>query len=168
MLFSLAAAVGAAAPMSADDDGPSAVESGVNNATNIFTGFFEAIGNNGYQTGTALITATVALVIMVNLKTNQFIAGGVSIGAFWVGWLGWNTITDNDNQLFPGDVQATRLWDVAFTSDMGFLFVAVVGCILAFFLWRKGASVLSRVLLFVGGVVGASLIYNIIESIRST
>jgi len=168
MLLSLAAAVGAVAPMSADTDGQSAVESGVNNATNIFTGFFEAIGNDGYQTGTALIVATFALVIMVNLKTNKFIAGGVSIGAFWAGWLGWNTVTNNDNQLFPGDVQATRLWDLAFASDMGFLFVAVVGCVLAFFLWRKGTSLLNRIILLVGGMVGASLIYNIFESIRST
>lgn len=162
-----AVAAVSAAPMSADD-GQSAVESGVNNATNIFTGFFEAIGNNGYQTGTALIALTVVLVIMVNLKTNNIIAAGVSIGAFWAGWLGWNTVTDNDNQLFPGDVQSTRLWDVAFTSDMGFLFVAAVGCVLAFFLWRKGTSTLNRVLLFVGGILGASLLYNIFESIRAT
>jgi len=168
MLLSLGAIMGTAAPMSADNGGQTAVEAGVNNATNIFTGFIDAIGNNGYQTGTALITATVALVIMVNLKTNKLIAAGVAIGAFWAGWLGWNTITDNDNQLFPGEVQATRLWDVAFTSDMGFLFVAAVGCLLAFFLWRKGTSVLSRIILFVGGIFGASLIYNIIESIRST
>lgn len=168
MLHELAVAVALAAPMAPDDSGDSAVRSGVNSASNIFVGFFEAIGNNGYQTGTALIVATLALVAMVNIKTNQIIAGGVAIGAFWAGWLGWNTITDNDNQLFPGDVQATRLWDIAFTSDMGFLFVAAVGCVLAFFLWRTATSLVNRIVLFIGGVLGASLIYNIIESVRDT
>lgn len=164
MLLSLGATLDAAAPMSADTDG----ESAVNSATNVFTGFFEAVGNDGYHTGAALIAATVALVIMVNLKTNMIVTVGVSIGAFWAGWLAYNTLTNSDNQLFPGDVQATQLWDVGFTSDMGFLFVAAVGCILAFFLWRTGTSLLNRIVLLVGGVLGASLIHNIFESIRST
>ncbi len=168
MLLSLSAIAGAAAPTSAGDGDPTAVESTVDEASNVISGFIEAIGNNGYQTGTALIVATLALIAMVNAGTNKLVAAGVAIGAFWAGWLGWNTVTGNDNQLFPGEVQATQLWDVAFTSDQGFLFVVVVGCLLAFFLWRKGLGLFTRIGLFLGGVLGASLLYNIYESVVAT
>lgn len=133
----------------------------------VFTNVFDALGANGYQTGTAVIVATVALVVLLNLGTNKFATGGVVVGAFWAGWLGWNTFTDNDNQLFPGDIQATKLWDVAFTSDIGFLFVAIVSCALAALLWRTGISLASRVIVLIGGVMGASLLYNLYESVQS-
>ena len=53
MLSRMLATVGAAAPKSPDPAEPPAVETGVDNATNIFTGIFDAIGDNGYQTGAA-------------------------------------------------------------------------------------------------------------------
>ncbi|MFK7919433.1 MAG: hypothetical protein AB8G14_15260 [Ilumatobacter sp.] len=133
----------------------------------VFANVFDALGDNGYQTGTAVIVATAALVVLLNLGTNKFAVGAVVVGAFWAGWLGWNTFTDNDNQLFPGDIQATKLWDVAFTSDIGFLFVAVVSCVLAALLWRTGIGLASRVVVLIGGIMGASLIYNLYESVRA-
>ena len=74
------------------------------------------LGNNAYQTGVALIVATVAVVAMMNLRVNKFVLAPVTIGAFWFGWLGWNTVTGDENPLFPGDVSATKLWDVAFSG----------------------------------------------------
>jgi hypothetical protein len=160
--FAVLALVGA--PASVDGGDTSVAES----TSSFLSGFFDAIGNNGYQTGTAAIAATIALVAMANIRTNGFIAAGVAAGAFWAGWLGWNSVTGNDNALFSGDVQATQLWDVAFTSDRGFLFVAIVGCVLAYFLWRKSLSLVTRLVLFVGGILGASLLYNVYESLRAT
>lgn len=131
----------------------------------VFTGLIDALGDNGYQTGTALIVATVALVALLNLGTQKAAAAAVTIGAFWAGWLGWNTVTSSNNQLFPGDVQATKLWDVAFTSDIGFLVVAAVSCVIAALVWRKGVNVPGRAIMVVGGVLGASLVYNLFESV---
>lgn len=133
----------------------------------VITGVFDALGDNGYQTGSALIVSTFVIVALVNLRTNKFVIGAAAIGAFWAGWLAWNTVTNNDNQLFPGEIQATKLWDVAFTSDIGFLFVVLVACLLAAVLWRKGIGLGSRVIVLIGGVLGASLIYNLYESLRA-
>jgi hypothetical protein len=163
MPVSFAAIALVAAPASVDG-----ADTATESTSSFINGFVDAIGNNGYQTGTAVIAATIALVAMANIRTNGFIAAGVAAGAFWAGWLGWNSVTGNDNPLFPGDVQATQLWDVAFTSDRGFLFVVIVGSVLAYFLWRKSLSLISRLVLLVGGVLGASLIYNIYESVRAT
>jgi hypothetical protein len=124
------------------------------------------LGNNAYQTGVALIVATVAVVAMMNMKVNKLVLAPVTIGAFWFGWLGWNTATGDDNPLFPGDVSATKLWDVAFTDGAGFLIVVAVGCIAAIFLWRKGVGLYSRVLLLLGAALGASFIYNLVDSVE--
>ncbi len=126
------------------------------------------LGNNGYQTGVALVVATIAVVAMLNLKVHRAMMAPVGVGAFWAGWLGWNTFTGSDQPLFPGDVSATKLWDVAFTSDTGFLLVAGVACIAALFLWRTGTAVASRVVLLGGAVLGASFLYNLYEAFRST
>ncbi|MEM9040680.1 MAG: hypothetical protein AAGD33_12355 [Actinomycetota bacterium] len=147
---------------------PEEEETVVESTTGVIEGVWEALGDNGYQTGTALIVATIALVVLRNLKVQPIVTGAVVIGAFWAGWLGFNTITGEDNQLFPGEVQATDLWDVAFTSDLGFLVVVIVACVLAVFLWKKGMDLPSRVVILVGGILGASLIYNIYESFQST
>lgn len=128
----------------------------------------ENLADNGYQTGAALVVATIAVVAMLNLKVHRFVLVPVGIGAFWAGWLGWNTFTGDDHPLFPGDIQATKLWDVAFASDNGFLLVVGVACIAAVFLWRTGASMLNRVVLIAGAVLGASFLYNLIEAVRAT
>ncbi len=88
------------------------------------------------------------------------------IGAFWAGWLGWNTLTAQDNPLFPGDVSATKLWDVAFAGDTGFLLVVIVACVAAVFLWRKSPRSPSRLWLLLGAVLGASFVYNLVEAVR--
>lgn len=147
---------------------PEEEETVVESTTGVIEGVWEALGNNGYQTGTALIVATIALVVLRNLKVNPFITAAVTVGAFWAGWLLFNTLTGEENQLFPGEVQATDLWDVAFTSDLGFLVVVIVACILAVFLWKSGMNLTSRIVILIGGVLGASLIYNIFESFQST
>ena len=124
------------------------------------------LGNNGYQTGVALVVATAAIVAMLNLEVHKAVVAPVGIGAFWAGWLGWNTLTAQDNPLFPGDVSATKLWDVAFTNDTGFLLVVIVACVAAVFLWRKGTAIASRIMLLVGAVLGASFLYNLVEAFR--
>ncbi len=128
----------------------------------------ENLGDNGYQTGVALVVATVAVVAMLNLKVHRFVLVPVAVGAFWAGWLGWNTFTGQDHSLFPGDVQATKLWDVAFASDNGFLLVVGVACIAAVFLWRSGADLVSRAVLIAGAVLGASFLYNLVEAFRAS
>lgn len=126
----------------------------------------ENLADNGYQTGVALVVATIAVVAMLNLKVHRLVLGPVGVGAFWAGWLGWNTFTGDDHPLFPGDIQATKLWDIAFASDNGFLLVVGVACIAAVFLWKTGASMLNRAVLTAGAVLGASFLYNLVEAFR--
>ena len=71
----------------------------------------------------------------------------VTIGAFWAGWLGWNTFTRQNNPLFPGDVHALELWDIAFESETSFLVVVIVACIAAIFVWRKSVTGLGKIAL---------------------
>ncbi len=127
---------------------------------------FENLTNSGYQTGVALAVTTAALVAMLNLKVHKAVIGPVAIGAFWAGWLGWNTFSGNDNPLFPGEVSATKLWDVATTSDTGFLLVVTFGCVAAIFLWRTTTGIFSRFALLIGAVLGASFVYDLIEAVR--
>lgn len=124
------------------------------------------LGNSAYQTGVSLIVATVAVVAMMNVKVQRFVLIPTAIGAFWLGWLGWNTITGEDNQLFPGDPSATKIWDIAFVDGRGFLTAVIVGCIAAIFLWRKSVGTLNRLLLLAGALVGASFVYNVIAAVR--
>lgn len=134
--------------------------------SDLVTSVVDNLGNNGYQTGVALVVATAAIIAMLNLEVHKAVLVPVGIGAFWAGWLGWNTVTAQDNQLFPGDVSATKLWDVAFTGDTGFLLVVIVACVAAVFLWRKGTALASRIMLLVGAVLGASFLYNLVEAFR--
>lgn len=132
----------------------------------VITEVIENLGDNSYQTGVALVVTTIAVVAMTNIKVHRLVLIPVGIGAFWFGWLGWNTVTGDDTPLFPGDVTATKIWDVAFTSGRGFLIAVGVGCIAAVFLWRKGVSLWSRIVMLAGAVLGASFIYNLVESVR--
>jgi hypothetical protein len=156
---------------------PPTTDSVVDSTASADTGFASSIadlvssvidnlGNNGYQTGLALVVATAAIIAMLNLDVHKAVIVPVGIGAFWAGWLGWNTFTAQDNPLFPGDVSATKLWDVAFTSDTGFLLVVIVACVAAVFLWRKSAALVSRIMLLVGAILGASFVYNLVEAFR--
>ena len=113
-----------------------------------------------------LNSATAAIVAMINVGVHRLVLVPVGIGAFWAGWLAWNTFTGEDNQLFPGDVSATKLWDVAFTSDSGFLIVVAVACVAAILLWRKGTALSSKLVMIVGAILGASFLYNLFEAVR--
>ncbi len=138
----------------------------VSSFAGVVSAVIDNLGNNGYQTGVALVVATAAVIAMLNIEVHRAVLVPVAVGAFWAGWLGWNTLTAQDNPLFPGDVSATKLWDVAFAGDTGFLLVAIVACVAAVFLWRKSAGLSSRLLLLLGAVLGASFIYNLVESVR--
>jgi hypothetical protein len=147
-------------------DIPSGGSEATSSVGDVIRTVIDNLSDNAYQTGVALIVATVAIVAMMNLKVNKFVLAPVTIGAFWFGWLGWNTVTGDENPLFPGDVSATKLWDVAFADGTGFLIVVGVGCVAAIFLWRKGVGLYSRLLLLLGAVLGASFAYNLIESVE--
>lgn len=129
---------------------------------------WDHLGNNGYQTGTALIVATIAIVALINIKASLYVLAPVAIGAFWAGWLGWNTVTGNSNPLFTGDPPALGLWDIAFQSDMSFLAVVIVACVAAVLVWRKTVGGLGKIAIIVGVALGASFIYNIVLSIRAS
>ncbi len=129
---------------------------------------WDHLGNNGYQTGTALIVATIAIVALINIKAKSFVLVPVAIGAFWPGWLGWNTVTGNSNPLFTGDPPALGLWDIAFQSDMSFLAVVIVACAAAVLVWRKTVGGLGKIVIIVGVALGASFVYNIVQSIRAS
>jgi hypothetical protein len=139
-----------------------------NDAGTTIRGVWDNLRDNGYQTGTALIVATVAIVALVNIKAKLYVSVPVAIGAFWAGWLGWNTFTRQNNPLFPGDVQALELWDIAFQSDMSFLVVVIVACAAAVLLWRKTVGGVGKIAIAVGVVLGASFVYNIVQSVRSS
>jgi hypothetical protein len=129
---------------------------------------WDNLTNNGYQTATALIVATVAIVALVNIRAKLYVSIPVAVGAFWAGWLGWNTFTRQSNPLFPGDVQALELWDIAFQSDMSFLAVVIVACAAAVLVWRKSVGGVGKIAIAVGVVLGASFVYNIYQSVRSS
>lgn len=132
----------------------------------VVTGTVENLGNNGYQTGMAIVATTIAVIAMINIAAPKWIIPAVGVGAFWAGWLGWNTLTGQNNPLFPGDVEAVKLWDVALAGDRGFLIVVVVACIAAVFVWRSGIALASRLMLMFGAVLGASFLYNLVEAVR--
>ena len=151
------------------DPGVSPTASGNGSASGAFDvigSIIDNLGYNGYQTGVALVAATAAVIGMLNLAVHRAVIVPVAVGAFWAGWLGWNTLTGQDNPLFPGDVSATKLWDVALAGDNGFLIVVSVACVAAFFLWRKGTALASRLWLLLGAVLGASFLYNLVEAVR--
>jgi len=148
-------------------DSPASTDGGfASSVSDLVSSVVENLGNNGYQTGMALVVATAAIIAMLNLEVHKAVVAPVGVGAFWAGWLGWNTITAQDNPLFPGDVSATKLWDVAFTGDTGFLLVVIVACVAAVFLWRKSTAMASRIMLLVGAILGASFLYNLVEAFR--
>lgn len=132
----------------------------------VITTVVDNLGDNVYQTGLALVVATAAIVAMINVGVHRLVLVPVGIGAFWAGWLAWNTFTGDDNQLFPGDVSATKLWDVAFTSDSGFLLVVAVACVAAILLWRKSTGLASKLVMIAGAILGASFLYNLFEAVR--
>ena len=132
----------------------------------VITGTIENLGDNGYQTGMAIVITTIAVIAMINISAPKWIIPAVAVGAFWAGWLGWNTLSGQDNPLFPGDVEAVKLWDVALAGDRGFLIVVVVACVAAVFVWRSGIAVSSRLMLMLGAVLGASFLYNLVEAVR--
>lgn len=155
----------ASAPPDADEvDSPS--RDVASSISDVIGAVFDNLGDNGYQTGVALIVMTAAIIAMINLKVHNAVLIPVAIGSFWFGWLVWNTVTAQNNPLFPGDVSATKLWDVGLRGDAGFLLVAIVACIAAVFLWRKGTPLQSRLLLLLGAAFGASFIYNLFEAVR--
>lgn len=158
----------ATVPPTTDEVAPAAPagDSLGSSTADVFSAVIDNLGDNGYHTGIALIVMTAAVIAMLNLKVHYAIIVPVAIGAFWAGWLAWNTITAQNNPLFPGDVSATKLWDVGLTGDTGFLLVALVACGAAVFLWRKSAALYSRLLLLLGAVLGASFFYNLIEAVR--
>ena len=129
---------------------------------------WDHLGNNGYQTGTAMIVATIAIVALINIKASLYVLVPVAIGAFWAGWLGWNTFTGNSNPLFTGDPPALGLWDIAFQSDMSFLVVAIVACAAAVLVWRKTVGGVGKIVIIVGVALGASFVYNIVLSVRAS
>lgn len=151
-----------------DDDSATNLGDVSSSFSSVTGDIFDNLANNGYQTGVALVVATISIVAMINLRTHKAVVVTVAIGAFWAGWLGWNTFTGNDNPLFPGDLDSTKLWDIAFTSDSGFLLVVAVACVAAIFLWRKGTAMANRLVLIAGAVLGASFLYNLVEAFRST
>ena len=133
----------------------------------VLSGIAENLGDNGYQTGIALVVATIAVVAMLNLRVPRWIIAPVAVGAFWAGWLGWNTLTAQNNPLFPGDADATKLWDVALAGDQGFLIVVGVACVAAIFVWRTSMALAGRLMLMLGAVLGASFLYNLFESVNT-
>jgi hypothetical protein len=133
----------------------------------VVTGTADNLGANGYQTGLAVVTTTVAVIAMLNLSLPKWVLAPVGVGAFWAGWLGWNTLSAQDNPLFPGDVSATKLWDVALAGDRGFLVVVIVACVAAIFVWKQSTALAGRLMLMLGAVLGASFLYNMFEAVRA-
>lgn len=154
--------------ISTAEPNPAPVDHAVSTASDVISSVFDALGNNGYQTGISLIVATIAVVAMGNIGTHIVVKIVVGIGAFWAGWLGYNTLTGENHQLLPSDVGATKLWDIALTSPANFLLVVGVGCVAAIFLWRSALKPINRLVLMLGAVLGASLIYNLYEAFSVT
>jgi hypothetical protein len=156
------------APVLDPTTSPAAAGKGfVSGLADVIGAMIDNLGQNGYQTGLALVAATAAIIAMVNHEVHKAIVPPVAIGAFWAGWLGWNTVSGQENSLFPSEVDATKLWDVALAGDNGFLIVAIVSCVAAFFLWRKGTALVSRLWLLLGAVLGASFFYHLVEAVRA-
>ncbi|MAT07342.1 MAG: hypothetical protein CL424_20135 [Acidimicrobiaceae bacterium] len=154
-------------PVSTPIDSPIDSDQGLlGSIGDVVRGTIDNLGENGYQTGVAIVVTTIAVVAMLNIKAPRWIIAPVGVGAFWAGWLSWNTMTGQDNPLFPGDIDATKLWDVALAGDSGFLIVVIVACVAALFIWRTSMALASRLMLMLGAVLGASFIFNLFEAVR--
>ncbi len=143
-------------------DGPTTVTFG-----EFFSSVIDTLVSHGYQTGVAAIVTAIAVVAMVNSGTHRLVTVITGVGAFWAGWLGWNSITGDRTPLFPGEISTINLWDVAIGSPVGFMIVAVAASITAVFLWRSRVNLPSRILLIVSATLGASFVYNVFEAFRT-
>lgn len=162
----IAQLVASAPPTTVPPDAPESDEGLGASLWDVITGTVDNLGENGYQTGVAVVAATAAVIAMINIRSPRWVIPPVAIGAFWAGWLGWNTLSGQDNPLFPGNVDAVKLWDVALGGDRGFLIVVIVACVAAIFVWRTGMSLASRLMLMFGAVLGASFLFNLVEAVR--
>ena len=127
----------------------------------------ENLGKNGYQTGVALVVATAAIVAMLNLGVHRLVLVPVGIGAFWAGWLGWNTFTGAGPPVVPRRRERHQAVGRRVHQRHGFLLVVAVACIAAVLLWRTGTALSSRLVLLAGAVLGASFLYNLFEAFRN-
>ncbi|MEZ5295980.1 MAG: hypothetical protein R2697_06830 [Ilumatobacteraceae bacterium] len=132
----------------------------------VIRGTIDNLGENGYQTGIAIVVTTVAVVAMLNIKAPRWIIAPVAVGAFWAGWLGWNTMTGQNNPLFPGDIDATKLWDVAPRRRRRLPDRRDRRLRRRLFVWRTSMALASRIMLMLGAVLGASFLYNLFEAVR--
>ena len=51
---------------------------------------------------------------------------------------------------------------------MSFLVVAIVACAAAVLVWKKGMGAMGKIAVIVGVALGASFVYNIVQSVRAS
>jgi hypothetical protein len=147
----------AAALLAAPPDGQSSTT-----LSEIISGTWDNLGNNGYQTGISLLVATLVVVALRNAQVNALVLVPVAIGAFWAGWLGWNTFTGEDNPLFPGDLQTLDLFDVATESATTFLVVAIGLTVVLAVAWKPKIGLFTKVAVLISAFLAANFIYNLL------
>jgi hypothetical protein len=94
------------------------------------------------------------------------LAVALGFGGFWAGWLARNEFwPDPDRVLFPGNIQADRLLDSAFSSPLAFIIVALAGVGMWVYASAKTTTLVIKVLLIVAALFAASFIYNLLAPI---
>lgn len=125
----------------------------------IIQGIWDLLLADGYRTGAAFLLASVSLVLMINLGTWVPARPVITLGAFSIAWLGYNTFTGQDTPLYGNDA---RLWDVATQDSTGFLIISLVVGSAAIFVWRFQLGIASRLLLMAGALFGTSAVWGIL------
>lgn len=137
-------------------------EQSTSTLSEVLSGTWDNLGNNGYQTGISLLVATAVVVALRNAEVNVLVLVPVAIGAFWAGWLGWNTFTGEDNPLFPGDLQPLNLLDVATDSGTAFLVIAIALTVVLAVAWKPNIGLVTKIAVLVSAFLAANFIYNLL------
>lgn len=132
----------------------------------IISGTWDNLGNNGYQTGISLLVATLVVVALRNASVSTLVLVPVAIGAFWGGWLGWNTFTGEDNPLFPGDLETLNLIDVATESATAFLVVAISLTVVLAVAWKPKVGLLTKIAVLLSAFLAANFVYNLLIALE--
>jgi hypothetical protein len=126
---------------------------------------WDNLGVNGYQTGTALLVATLVVVALRNAEVSTLVLIPVGIGAFWAGWLGWNSFTGEDNPLFPSDLETLDLVDVATESSNAFLVVAITLTVVLAVVWKPKIGLITKIAVLISAFLAANFFYNLLVAL---
>jgi hypothetical protein len=122
----------------------------------------ENLADGGYQLVWALIGMVIVFGIASSAKIKPWFSIPAAIGGFWAGWLAYGTFRRKGEPLFPGDIQASKLWELIFQDATAAIFVVMAGALVYYA--GKSMKPVPRAILIIAAIFFASLVYNITRS----